>query len=152
MVDPAPRGELQALVLSSLVTGRPLPGTSSPVRLADLSLAMDRQGAVRVLESGLAADAVDRVEAAAATRTAQGAARLTVESEAEATAPSSHTAAVLRVRGPEPVAGQVDAARVTVEVCGTRGGTLLPLDTAIVVLHREADAWIASGPPTELAT
>lgn len=148
MTESTPDGRAQAVVLRSVLTGRPVPGSHSPCRPADLSLATDPDGTVRVLATDLSPEAADVV------RSPGTPARLVPATEVSALRSAPGVAAVLRLRPPEVLPGpdRPRRVRVTVEVCAAREHGLLPLDSLMVVLRQEDGGWVLDGPPTGLAT
>lgn len=136
----------QALVLRSLLTAEPLPGSSYPARLGDLRLTLDETGAVRLLRDGLEQDTLDRL---AATVQEAGGLAIAVVTLAELTGLDAPLTAAVRSRA-EPLAD--GALRVTAEVCGVRGGQLQPWELCVVTLVRQGEDWVATEPPLSLST
>ncbi len=127
-------GELQDEVIESALTGRPLPGLGSPLRLPDLGI-VRRGGAVRMVADGYlgSPEGLPQVQVVAPDELEPG-------------------AAALRFEVPER---RPDAVLVVLEVVGIPPGgerTLTPLSRAQLTFERLPDGWQVTGDPVYLST
>jgi hypothetical protein len=127
-------GELQDRLIESALTGQPLPGLGSPLRLPDVGM-VRRGGAVRVVADGYLGSAADLpgVQVIGADDVAPGAAALRFE---------------VTERRPDAVGINLEV--VGVPPAGQR--SLTPLGRAQVSFGRQPDGWQVSGDPVYLAT
>ena len=124
-----------------MLVGTPLPGLGRPVQLADLALATDAEGNVRLLDDELARRVVERLDPSAGVRL------VAVEDLRPA---AGELVGALRLRA----AALDDTVRVTVETCLRRDPAedLHPTEQLSVELVERDGSWVVAGNPRHLAT
>jgi hypothetical protein len=152
LADPGddPTVALEAAVLASVLFEEPLPGLDRPVRLADLGMAIDADGVIRLLDDGNAARLVGRLSRLRATPNTEPGSGITVVSHAALDQETDPLAAALRVSS----ARSGDTVTVRVETCARSApkADLVPLEAVTVTFTAGDGTWTVAEPPRHLAT
>lgn len=139
--------DLEATALRSVLLDEPLPGLGHPISLADIGMAIDSDGNVRLLAGGhaeaVATTLNDRLQPRSGHR------NVALVDEDELSRSGDPLAAVVRVSS----TAQRDTVAIRLEIAAmpTPTSDLVPLEAVTVVFTRLAGSWTVAEPPRHVA-